>query len=112
MYNYEDFFQNAEMPYIAAKEFKGGSVSQNRNDSLRKKYNELYWAAHPSGYVSIWMKHHFFTMEPEDFVAKYLIEMQDESISKPKRESIASVILPMYKELTGKEYGTDQFKDK
>ena len=82
-------------------------TSQQRNQkikTLKDRYNDLYWVAHPSLYVSIWMRADFFRMQPEEFVAKYLLEMEDDSTSEARRDWISSVILPMYKHLTGRDY--------
>lgn len=71
---------------------------------IRDRYREVYWVAHQSLYVAVWMKSDFFKMEIVDFMAKYLDEMENPSTSERRAKEIGSVILPMYREITGRNY--------
>lgn len=79
---------------------------------MRAKYSEVYWECHPGGiYVSIWLKSDFFKMDIIDFMAKYLDEMDNPNTSEHRSKIIASIVLPMYKEITGKEYQNVDLKE-
>jgi len=50
-----------------------------------------FWNAHYSSYVSMYMKHDFFTMEKESFCAKYMNEWCESKLPE-KRKAIIGVL--------------------
>jgi len=76
---------------------------------MRAKYPEVYWTAQPNLYASIWMKKDFFRMDIINFMAKYLDEMEQHGISQQRRDVIESIVYPMYKEITGRNYDANLF---
>lgn len=79
----------------------------SKMEVVKERYNEIFWSSQPSLLASIWMKADFKKMNPIDFVAKYLVEMESEGISEDRKQIISRIILPMYKTLTGREYRTE-----
>lgn len=75
---------------------------------MRNKYPEMFWKNHPNLYVSQWMKNDFQKMETVDFLYKYIVMLETET-SPRRKEAIESVIYPMYRDLTGINYDTNQF---
>lgn len=84
------------------------TLSSQQGDSLtrkmRVKYNDTYWRGQQNLYVAQWMRSDFFKMDFIKFMGKYLDEMENPSTSERRSNDISSVILPMYKEITGRNY--------
>lgn len=99
------------MKSILLKILKSLSSQQGSSMTIkmRTKYHSAYWTAHPNMYVSIWMKADFHKMDIIDFLSKYMVEMEDDGTSESRRKDIESVILPMYREITGINYDTNLF---
>ena len=75
---------------------------------MRKKWPEMFWKNHPNLFVGLYMKKDFQEMETVDFLYKYLVMLETET-SPRRKESIESVVYPMYRGITGINYDTNQF---
>lgn len=97
--NMKNFFRRPKGPTSK----QGSALTQE----LRSRYPEIFWTSNPNHYVAIWMKADFMAMEAIDFLAKYIGEMEEATTSVRRKIDIQSVILPMYREVTGRNYDTN-----